>query len=107
MVEPHRQQPLPGHMLVPGVAAARPYMGVQVGNRLTDASVVSVQHRPSGRRIAQAVQNRHALGRAQHHVEPRHRPLAVGPAEELAAVGVAALEHPPEARHRCFALHAK
>ena len=53
------------------------------------------QHRPAGRRIAQAVEDRDALGRPQHHVERRHGVAAVRAAEELAGVGVAALEHRP------------
>jgi hypothetical protein len=77
---------------------------VQVGRRLADTGVVGVKHRPPGGRIAQAVEHRHALGRAQHHIERRHRVAAMGAAEQFASGGVAALEHPPEVRRRCFAL---
>jgi hypothetical protein len=76
---------------------------VQVGDRLADTSMVGGQHRPPGGRITQPVEDRDALGWPQHHVERRHGASAVGAAEQLAAVGVAALEHPPEAVDRCFA----
>jgi hypothetical protein len=104
MIEPDRQQPLSGHMLDTGVAAAGSNVSVQVGDRLADTGVMSREHRPAGGRITQAVEDRHALGRAQHHVEGGHGPLAVGAAEELPGGGVAALEHPLEPRWRCFAL---
>ena len=103
MVEPDRQQPLSGHMLVPAVAAARPDVGVQVCDRLGDAGVVGVQHRPPGDGVTEAVQDGDALGGSQHHVEGGHGAVAVRSAEELAGVGVAALEHAPEALDRCFA----
>jgi hypothetical protein len=104
LVEPHRQQPLSGHMLVSAVATASAQMSVQIGNRLGHPRMVGVQDRPAGRRIAQAIQDRRALGRPQHHVERRHRVATMRAAEELPSVGVAALEHPPEAHRRCFAL---
>ena len=63
-----------------------------------DTSVMGGQHRPAGRRVAQAIEDRHALGRAQHHVERGHRVAAVGAAQQLAGVGMAALEHPPGTR---------
>jgi hypothetical protein len=107
MVEPDRQQPLSGHVLDTAVAAAGPKVSVQVGHRLADTGVVGVQHRPSGHRVTQAVEHRDALGRPQDHVEGGHGALAVGAAQQLAGVGVAALEHPPEPGHRCFALQAK
>jgi hypothetical protein len=104
VVEPDRQQPLSGHVLDTAVATPSPKLSVQVGDRLADTGMVGVQHRPAGGRIPQAVQDRHALGRPQDHIERRHGIPAVGPAEELSAVWVAALEHPLEPRHRCFAL---
>jgi hypothetical protein len=79
-----------------GVAAAGADVVVQVGDRLPDAGMVGGQDGPADLRVAQAVEDRHALGGAQDHVEPGHRALAVRSAEELARVGVAALEHPPE-----------
>jgi hypothetical protein len=86
------------------VAAAGPEVLVQVGGGLGHAGVMGGQHRPAGGRVAQAVQDRNALGRAQDHVEGGDGVAAVGAAEELAGVGVAALEHAPEPRRRCFAL---
>jgi acetyl-CoA carboxylase carboxyltransferase component len=77
---------------------------IQVGDRLADAGVVGGQGGPTGRGIAQAVQDRDALGGAQDQVEGRHRVAAAGTAEQLPGVGVVALEHPPEAGRRCFAL---
>ena len=71
VVEPDRQQPPSGHVLDTAVAAAGPKVSVQVGDRLADTSVMGGQHRPAGRRIPEAVEDRDALGRAQHHVEGR------------------------------------
>src|SRR5215211_7526151 len=65
---------------------------------------MGLEHRPAGRRVTEAVEDRHALGRPQHDVEGRHRAPAVGAAEELTGVGVAALEHGLEPGHGCFAL---
>jgi hypothetical protein len=104
VVEPDRQQPLSGHMLMSAVAAAGPQVLVQVGGGLGHAGVVGSQHRPAGGRIAEAVEDRDALGRSQDHVERWDGVAAVRAAEELAGVGVAALEHAPEARRGCFAL---
>jgi hypothetical protein len=87
MVEPHRQQPLSGHMLVSAVATASAQMSVQIGNRLGHPRMVGVQDRPAGRRIAQAIQDRRALGRPQHHVERRHRVATMRAAEELPVSG--------------------
>jgi len=105
MVEADCEQPLSGHVLVSTVAAACPNVGVQVPHRLAAASVVGGQHGPAGGRVAEAVEDRDALGRAQHDVKGRHGVAAVGSAEELAGVGVAALEHALEACRRCFTLH--
>jgi hypothetical protein len=107
VVEPDRQQPLSGHVLVAAVAAACPKVSVQVGDRLSDTSVMGGQHRLAGGRIAEAVQDRDALGRTQDHIKGGHRVAAVGAAKELTSVGVAALEHALEARRRCFALQPK
>jgi hypothetical protein len=106
VVEPDRQHSLSGHVLDTAVATADPQVLVQVPNRLDQPSMVGGQHRPAGHRVTQAIEDRHALGRAQHDVERRHRSPAVGAAEELAAIGMAALEHPLEPRWRCFALQA-
>jgi hypothetical protein len=104
VVEPDRQQPLALDMLVAGVAAARLQVLVQVGGRLPDAGVMGGQGGRAGGRIAQAVEDRDALGRPQDYVEGRHPVAAVGTAQQLAGLGMAALEHPPEAGRRCFAL---
>ena len=104
VVEADRQQPLSGHVLVSTVATARPKMGVQVGDRLSYAGMVGRQDRLANGRIAQPVEDRHTLRRAQDHIKGGHRVVAVGPAEELPGCGVAALEHGLEPGHRCFAL---
>jgi hypothetical protein len=77
---------------------------VQVRGGLGHASVVGGQHRPACRRVTHAIEDGHALGWAQDHVEGRHRALAMGATEQLAAVGMAALEHALEPGNRCFAL---
>ena len=107
VVEPDRQQPLSAHMLDTTMATTGAQMLIQIGDCLADADVVGVQYGSAGHRVAQAVQDRHALGRPQHHIERRHGPLAVGAAQQLSGVGVAALEHGLEPRHRCFALQPK
>ena len=89
------------------MAAAGPQVSVQVGDRLGQPSVMGGQHLPSGGRIAKAVEDRHALGRTQDHVEGGHRVAAMGAAEEFAGGGVAALEHGLEPGHGCFALQPK
>jgi hypothetical protein len=104
VVEPDRQQPLSVHMLMAAMAAARPQVLIQVRGRLGDAGVMRLEHGPAGHRIPEAVQDRDALARPQDHVERRHGALAVGAAEKLAGVGVAALEHGLELGHGCFAL---
>jgi hypothetical protein len=78
-------------------------MLVQVTNRLGQPSVMSGQHRPAGGPVTQAVEDRHALGRPQNHVEGRHRVAAMRAAQQFAGVGVPALEHGLEPGHGCFA----
>jgi hypothetical protein len=104
VVEANRQQPFTLDVLVAAVAAPRPQVLVQVGGRLADAGVMRLQDGPAGGWVAEAVEDRDALGRPQDHVEGRHRALAVGAAEKPLGVGVAALEHALEPRRRCFAL---
>jgi hypothetical protein len=91
-------------MLDTAVAAASPKVSVQVGDRLGQAGVMGGQHRPSGRRVAQAVQDRDALGRPQHHVKGGHGVAAMGAAEQFPSGRVSTLEHRLESGHRCFAL---
>jgi hypothetical protein len=107
VVKADRQQPLSGHVLDTTMSAASPQVLVQVGDRLAQPGMVGGQYRPSGRRVTQAIQDRHALGRPQDHVEGGHGVAAVGAAKQLARCRVAALEHLPEARRRCFALQSQ
>jgi hypothetical protein len=72
------------------MAATGPQVIVQVADRLGQPGVVGGQHRPSRGWVTQAVEDRHALGRPQDHVKARHGVAAMGAAEELAGVGVAA-----------------
>jgi hypothetical protein len=104
MVEADRQHSLAIHVLDTAVAAAGPQVLVQVADRLGDAGMVRGQDTPAGRRVTQAVQDRHALGRPQDQVEGRDAVAAVGAAEQLPGRGVAALEHGLEPGQRCFAL---
>jgi hypothetical protein len=104
MVEPNRQQPLSGHVLVSAMAAERAQVSVQVGDRLADTNMVGGQDGSAGGRVPEAVEDRDALGRAQDHIKGGHGVPAVAAAEELAGVGVAALEHGLEPGRRCFAL---
>jgi hypothetical protein len=103
VVEPDRQHPLSGHMLDTAMAATGPEMLVQITDRLGQPSMVGLEHRPASGRIPEAVEDRDALGRAQHHVKARHGVAAVGAAEQLAGCRVAALEHGLEPGHGCFA----
>jgi hypothetical protein len=104
VVEPDRQQSLSGHVLDTTMAAAGAQVLIQVAHRLSDTDVMGRKHRPSGGWVAQAVQDRHALGRPQDQIKGGHGVAAMGAAEQLASGGVAALEHGLESGHRCFAL---
>jgi hypothetical protein len=104
VVEPHRQQPLSVHALDTAMSATGPKMLVQVADRLRQASVMGGQHCPAGGRVTEAVEDRDALGRPQHHIEGGHGVAAMGVAEQFAGGGVAALEHGLEPGRRCFAL---
>jgi len=86
VVEADRQQPLSGHVLVSTVATTSPQVVVQVGGGLGHAGVVGGQHRPAGRRIPEAVEDRDALGRPQGHVEGGHGVAAVRAAQQLTRV---------------------
>jgi hypothetical protein len=102
VVEADRQQPLTGHARGRHGRDGPP--GVRPGTR-------SLRRRQRGGRPARPGRWPRPPGRtgsrrscrAQDHVECRHRVAAVGAAEELAGVGVAALEHGLESRRRCFA----
>jgi hypothetical protein len=107
VVEPDRQHPLSGHALDTAVAAAGPQVLVQIADRLSQPSMMRLEHCPSGRRVTQAVEDRDALGRPQDHVEGGHGVAAMGATQELAGGGVAALEHGLEPRRQCFALQPK
>ncbi len=78
------------------MAASRADVVLQVAERLLGRLVVGVQHLGGDLGVAQAVQQRHALGRPQHHIERRHPMVAMRPAQQLSGVGVAAVEHPHE-----------
>jgi hypothetical protein len=104
VVEPDRQHPLSGHMLDTAMAAAGPQVLVQIGDRLSQPRVMRGQHRSSGGRVTQPIQDGDALGRPQHDVEGGHGVAAMGAAEQLAGGGVPALEHSLEPARRCFAL---
>jgi hypothetical protein len=103
VVEPNRKQSLTGHVLDTTVATAGAKVLVQVGDRLGQPSLVGSQHRSSGGWVAEAVDDRDALGRPQDHVERWNGVAAVGAAEQLSSGGVAAFEHSLEPRRRCFA----
>jgi hypothetical protein len=107
VVEADRQHPLAGHMLDTAMTAAGPKVSVQVADRLGQPSMMGGQHRPAGRRITEAVEDRDALGRPQDHIKAWHGVATVEAAEELASCRVPALEHGLEPGHRCFALQAE
>jgi hypothetical protein len=107
VVEADRQQPLSGHVLDTAMSATGPQVSVEVGDRLGQASMMRRQHRPAGHRVAQAIEDRDALGGAQHHVKARHGVAAVGAAQQLTGGGVAAFEHGLEPGDRCFAMQAE
>jgi len=104
VVEPDRQQPLSGHVLDTAMATASPQVLVQVADRLGQPGMVGGQHRPAGGWVTQAVEDRDALGRPQHHIEGRHGVAAMRAAQQLASGGVPAFEHGLEPGRRCFAL---
>jgi hypothetical protein len=103
VVEADRQHPLSGHMLDTAMAAAGPHMLVQVAGRLGQPGVMGGQDRLAGGRVAEAVEDRDALGRPQDHVEGGHGIAAMRAAQQLAGRRVAALEHGLEPGHGCFA----
>jgi hypothetical protein len=104
VVVAHRQHPLSGHVLDTAMAAAGAHMLVQIADRLGQPSMMRLEHRSSGRRVTQAVEDRDALGRPQDQIKGGDRVAAVGAAEQLPDRGVAALEHGLESGHRCFAV---
>jgi hypothetical protein len=104
VVKPHRQHSLSGHVLDTAMAAAGPQVFVQVADRLGQPDMMRLEHRSAGGRITQAVEDRHALGRPQHHVEGGDGVAAMLAAQQLACGGIAALEHGLKPRRRCFAL---
>jgi hypothetical protein len=95
------------NMLRPAVATAGAELPVQVGGRLRQPGVVGGQHRPAGRRIPEPVEDRDALGRAQHQVKAGDRVTAVLAAQQLPGLRVAALDQPPEALLGGFPLQAE
>jgi len=107
VVEPDRQPPVSGHVLDTSMATASAQVLVQVSDRFGQPSMMRPKHRLAGGRVAQAVEDRHALGRPQDHIEGRHSAAAMRAAQQLASGGVATLEHGLEPGHGCFALQAK
>jgi hypothetical protein len=104
VVEPNRQHPLSGHVLDTAMSTAGPQVLVQVANRFRQSRMMGGQYRPAGGRIPEAVEDRDALGRPQHHIKGGDGVAAMGPAQQLPGRRVAALEDPLEPRRRCFAL---
>jgi hypothetical protein len=107
VVEPDRRQALAGHMLDTAMATPGPQVLVQIGHRLGQHGVMSLEHRPAGHRVAQAVEDGDALGRPQDHIEGGHGVTVMRTAEQFASGGVAAFEHGLEPGRRCFALQAE
>jgi hypothetical protein len=104
VVEADRQQPLSGHVLDTTVSTASAQMLVQVGDRLGQPSMMGRQYGSSGGRVAQAVEDRDALGGPQHHIKAWHSITAMRAAQQLASGRVAAFEHGLEFGHGCFAM---
>jgi len=86
------------------MATAGPKVLVQIADRLGQPSMMGGQHRPAGCWVAQAVEDRHALGRPQDQVKGRDGVAAMGTAQQLTRRWVLALEHGLEPGRRCFAL---
>jgi hypothetical protein len=103
VVEADRQQPLSGHVLDTAVATAGPKVSVQVADRLDQPGMMGRQYGPAGGWVTEAVEDRDALGRPQHHIKARHGVAAMGPAQQLPGGGIPALEHGLEPGHGCFA----
>ena len=101
MVEADRQHSMSGHVLDTAMAAAGAQLLVQVSDRFSQPSMVRRQDRPPGGWVTQAVQDRDALGRPQHHIKGRDGVAAVGAAQQLASGRVSTLEHRLESGHRC------
>jgi hypothetical protein len=92
VVKPDRDQPPTRDVVAAAMAASGADMFFQVAERLGGRLLVRGQHLGGDVGVAQAVQQRHALGRAEDHVEGGHAAVAVRAAEQLAGVGVAAVE---------------
>jgi hypothetical protein len=87
VVEPDPHQPLSGHTLDTAVAAAGPQVLIQVADRLGQPGMMGSQHRPAGRRVTQAVEDRDALGRPQHHIKAWPGVAAMGRPSSSPVVG--------------------
>jgi hypothetical protein len=87
VVEPHGHQTLAVHVLDTAMATTSPHMLVQVSDRLGQPGMVRPQHRPAGGRITEPIENRHALGRTQDHVEGGHRVAAMGQGPGVLSLG--------------------
>ena len=87
MVEPDGQQPLAGHVLDTAMAAAGAQVLVQVADRLGQPGMMGGQDDASGGWVAEAVEDRDALGRPQDHVEGRDGVAAMGRPSSSPVVG--------------------
>jgi hypothetical protein len=91
-------------MLRPTVTTPGAKVPIKVGDRPGQPGVVGGQHRSSGGRVTEAVEDGDALGRPQDHIKAWHGVATMGAAQQLANRGVAAFEHGLEPGRRCFAL---
>jgi hypothetical protein len=57
MVEPHREQPVSGHVLDTAVATTGPQVLVQIRDGLGQPGVMGREHRPASGRIPEAVED--------------------------------------------------
>jgi hypothetical protein len=89
------------------MSPAGAHMLIQVGHRLSQPDMMGGQYCSAGGRVAQAVEDRDALGRPQDHVERWDSVATMRSAEQRSRRRVAALEHSLESRRRCFALQPK
>jgi hypothetical protein len=78
------------------MSPTRADMVLEIGQGFGGRLVVGGQDLGGDLRIAEAIEERDALGWPQHHIERRDAPVAMRSAEQLASVGVAAVEHPDE-----------
>jgi hypothetical protein len=66
VIEPHDQQAPTAHLVAPTTPSARAHLSVQVGDRGSQAVVVSAHHCPAFALIPERVQHADVLDRPQH-----------------------------------------